>query len=366
VGANSASGACAGTVADDRWDAKELGLAERQVDVLVVGGGMGGVAAARSAALAGYRVALTEETDWLGGQLTQQGVPLDEHPWIEQFGCTRSYRLLRDRLRAYYRDWYPLRETARADRALNPGAGRVGKLCVEPRVAVAVLEAMLAPLRGGGRLQVLTECRPVAAESDGDRVGAVQFEDTRAGGTFWVAASFVLDATETGELLPLTGTEYVTGFESRRDTGEPHAPESPQPGNMQAITHCFALDHVEGGDWTIDKPRGYGRWVREAPAGWPGPALAWEAPDPKTGAPRRHRMTPNLVDGAAPADLRLEGGADDLWTFRRVAYRGNFAEGAYASDITIANWPMIDYVERPRVRQRAGRGSPAPGRRRAS
>ena len=61
-------------------------------DVLVVGGGTGGVSAALAAARHGYRVCLLEETDWLGGQLTAQGVSaLDEHPHIERFGGTASY-----------------------------------------------------------------------------------------------------------------------------------------------------------------------------------------------------------------------------------------------------------------------------------
>jgi hypothetical protein len=32
----------------------------------------------------------------------------------------------------------------------------------------------------------------------------------------------------------------------------------------------------------------------------------------------------------------------DLWLFRRIAARGNFAGGAYASDITLVNWPQND------------------------
>ncbi|MGH3487788.1 MAG: FAD-dependent oxidoreductase, partial [Actinopolymorphaceae bacterium] len=66
----------------------------RQIDtdIAVIGGGLGGVAAALAATRAGHRVLLSEETAWVGGQLTSQGVPPDEHPWIEQFGCTASYR----------------------------------------------------------------------------------------------------------------------------------------------------------------------------------------------------------------------------------------------------------------------------------
>jgi NADPH-dependent 2,4-dienoyl-CoA reductase/sulfur reductase-like enzyme len=52
-------------------------------DVAVIGGGTGGVAAALAAARNGMRVVLTEETHWVGGQLTSQAVPPDEHAWIE-------------------------------------------------------------------------------------------------------------------------------------------------------------------------------------------------------------------------------------------------------------------------------------------
>ncbi|MES4786346.1 MAG: FAD-dependent oxidoreductase, partial [Nitrospiraceae bacterium] len=77
-------------------------------------------AAAMAATALGFRVILTEITDWIGGQLTSQAVPPDEHPWIEQFGCTRRYRQFREGVRRYYRDHYPLTPEARTDPALNP------------------------------------------------------------------------------------------------------------------------------------------------------------------------------------------------------------------------------------------------------
>src|SRR5574338_1694295 len=82
--------------------------ASLQCDVAVIGGGTGGCAAALAALRNGMRVVMTEETDWVGGQLTSQAVPPDEHPWIEQFGCTRAYRQYRDGVREYYRRNYPL------------------------------------------------------------------------------------------------------------------------------------------------------------------------------------------------------------------------------------------------------------------
>ncbi|WP_314178496.1 FAD-dependent oxidoreductase [Streptomyces winkii] len=319
-----------------------------EADILVVGGGIGGVAAALGALRTGRTVILTEEYDWLGGQLTSQAVPPDEHTWIEQFGATASYRALRDGIRDYYRRHYPLTAAARARRDLNPGAGWVSRLCHEPRVSVAVIDAMLAPYRGCGRLTVLQPYRPVAAATDGDRVTAVTLAHRHSGERITATAAYVLDATETGELLPLTGTEYVTGFEARGDTGEPSAPDTAQPLNMQAVSFCFAVDHADG-DHTIDRPASYDFWRAYRPPFWGAPLLSWSAPHPRTLETVERMFTPDPGDdpAAVVADQRVSGGDLNLWTYRRIAARDNFTAGAYDGDITLVNWPMIDYLEGP-------------------
>ena len=111
-----------------------------KADVVIAGGGLGGCAAALAALRNGLNVILTEETDWIGGQLTSQGVPPDEHQWIETHGSTRLYRDLRTAIRQYYIRNYPLTDTARTNKILNPGDGSVSRLCHEPRAALAVLE----------------------------------------------------------------------------------------------------------------------------------------------------------------------------------------------------------------------------------
>ena len=76
-------------------------------DIAIIGGSMGGVAAALSALEGGYKVILTEATDWLGGQMTSQGTSaFDEHPYIEHDGCTQRYQELRQRIRQHYQDRY--------------------------------------------------------------------------------------------------------------------------------------------------------------------------------------------------------------------------------------------------------------------
>src|SRR3954447_25420939 len=320
-------------------------MPEERTQVLVVGGGLGGVAAALAAAEAGSEVVVAEQGPWIGGQLTSQAVPLDEHPWVEQFGVTARYRPLRDAIRAYYRAHYPLTAEARARRYLNPGASRVSALSHEPRVALAVLEAMLAPLRSAGRLEVLLDHVPDAALCDADRVHAVHLRARASGCERVVWADRVLDATETGELLPLCGAEYVTGFESRETTGEPHAPAEAQPLNMQPVTACCAVDHLDGEDHTIDRPAHYTDWKARRRDGWPEGQLSLLAPDPRSGVPVQRTLTPNppgdpALIGPDLADPELDR---DLWLFRRIAARGNFAAGAYASDITLVNWPQNDY-----------------------
>ncbi|GAB2895090.1 FAD-dependent oxidoreductase [Streptomyces mayteni] len=322
-----------------------------ETDVLIVGGGLGGVAAALAVCRAGRRAVLTEETDWIGGQLTAQAVPPDEHPWVEQFGTTATYRALRGHIRDHYRRWYPLRSEALAVAELNPGAGRVSKLCHEPRVALAVLEAMLTPHRSAGRLTVLTEHRPVAAETDGDAVRAVTLLDTRHGARHTVTAPYVLDATETGELLELAGVEHALGAEARAEFDEPHAPDEAQPLNQQGITVCFAVSHHEGENHVGDRPADYAFWRSYRPDFWPGPLLGFTAPDPRTLEPvaRSFRPNPEGDPLAVAADQSEDAGDKELWGFRRILARGLHRAGAFDSDITLVNWPLNDYWLKPLV-----------------
>ncbi|MEV4776222.1 FAD-dependent oxidoreductase [Microbacterium sp. LWH12-1.2] len=315
-----------------------------QTDVLIVGGGLGGVAAALAALRRGRQVILTEQYPWLGGQLTSQIVPPDESYWVEQFGITASYRALRDGIRDYYRQNYPLTERARSTKELNPGLGRVSRLCHEPRVAVAVLDALLAPYRASGLLTVLQPALPVAATVDGDLVTSVTVEHD--GQRREITASFVLDATETGDLLPLVNAEYVIGAESRAETGEPNAAEVSDPQNVQAITWCFAFDHEEGADHTIERPAEYDRFRAAHPEFWGAPLLSFTAPDPRTLEPvtRTMNVNPPIVERGA-SDQRTDAGDRDLWEFRRILARENFVPGFLDSDVVVANWPMLDYLD---------------------
>src|ERR1700751_5474537 len=98
---------------------------ELQTDIMICGGGTGGVAAALAIARCGARCIVSEPTDWIGGQLTSQAVPPDENRWIEGRGstpgATASYIDLRNRVRQFYRDHRNLTALAASDPYLNPG-----------------------------------------------------------------------------------------------------------------------------------------------------------------------------------------------------------------------------------------------------
>jgi hypothetical protein len=323
-----------------------IGATERRTtslsaSVLIVGGGTGGVAAALAACRAGQRVVLTEETLWIGGQFTSQAVPPDEHPWIEEAGCTRSYRQFRDEVRQRFLRDFPLNAASRSAARVNPGGGWVSRLCHEPRLALAVLESLLAPHIANGRLTILLGHRPVAASVRGDRIESVVFEEVTGGRRRTVSAPWVLEATELGDLLPLAGVEHVTGAESRSDTGEPSAPELADPLDQQAITWCFALEHHAGQNHVLQRPDDYARWRDYVPTmtpPWPGRLFAWEHAHPVTLKPR-----------SLPFDPVGEGAFPNLWTYRRIRDASRFQDPRSHPSVCLVNWPQNDHWLAPLV-----------------
>lgn len=298
-----------------------------ECDLLIAGGSLGGCAAALAACRAGRRVVLTEETDWLGGQITSQGVSaLDESPSIETFGGTRSYYELRELIRQFYRERAPLSDAGRQAAAFNPGNGWVSHLCFEPRAGLWALEQLLHPFEVSGRLTVLFRYRAVSAEVADASVRSVLFRNLDGPEHVAVRAAFVLDATELGDLLPLTDTEYVTGAESRSDTGEPHALDgAARPGCVQSFTYPFVLEHRPGERHSIARPPGY--------------ALN-AARQPYT---LRHRYDDERGWVTYRMFAEAEGTPGPFWTYRRLIDARNFDDPRYARDLAMINWPGNDF-----------------------
>ncbi len=299
--------------------------AEIACDVLVAGGGLGGVAAALRAARLGRTVCLLEETGWLGGQISTQGVShLDEHEHIETFGGTRAYYELRNAIRDYYRSHYVLTPEARLAPRLNPGNAWVSRLSFEPRVGAAVLEAMLAGPHGPGDLRIFRHTLAVQGEILEGRIASVLAHNTESGALLRFRPAYVLDATDLGDLFVLTATPYAAGAESRAETGEPSAPERGDPACVQDFTFPFAVEFRPGEIHTIARPAGY----EENRAGQPYSFVA----KPRVPAAPAYRMFEQAPGTYGP-----------FFTYRRVLDARNFDDPRVPHDVAIINWPSNDF-----------------------
>lgn len=310
----------------------------KQTDVVVIGGGLGGCMAALAAAKQGLTVTLTEPTDWLGGQLTSQAVPPDEHRWIERTGATATFREFRERVRDYYRRNYPLTEEARNNPILNPGNGWVSRLAHEPKIALDVLQEMMSPYIHTQRIQVLYHTVPVEVATEYDRIVSVTVSHTQVTGSVGqytqLIGQYYLDATEEGDLLEQSGTEYVSGAEAKSDTDEPHALEHADPLDMQSITHVAAVDYVEGADFTIEKPAEYEYWREYMPSFSRFPILSWYASDANdTTKLKEFTLFPN------------DQGVTSLWDYRRIIDPAIWEEPlrSQIQEVSLLNWAQNDY-----------------------
>jgi len=337
----------AGTISSLSWNASLASVLtvpsdELKCDIVIIGGGFGACAAALAACRNGSSVIMTEPTDWIGGQVSQQAVPPDEHQWIESHGCTASYARYRSLVREYYQRNYPLSGMARKAEFLNPGNGVVSRLCHEPVVSVAVLESMLAPAISKGQLKLLLNTEPVEVFTDGDSIQAVSCRTVEKERTTVLHGAHFIDASEEGDLLKLSGTEYVIGAESQKQTGERHAPEEEDPTNIQAMTHCFTMEHHSGEDHRIETPDMYQFWKDYIPPllpAWPGKLLSLTYTHPRSLLPKTLSFAPPDSQGMMPATEAL-----NLWLYRRIIDRNNFEAGTYRSDISLVNWPQNDFL----------------------
>lgn len=318
-------------------------MRESVCDILIVGGGVGGVAAALAASRYGLKVILTEEYAWVGGQLTSQGVPPDEHRWIETCGCTGTYRQFRNAVRRYYRQKYLVPQGVK-DEEFNPGGGFVSGLCHEPRIAHAVLMEMLSPALIDGSLELRIGVIAASADVDGDTIKSVHVINITTGVVEVISASIIIDCTETGELLPMTGTEYVSGAESRKQTQELHASDEADENDVQGITWCFAAGYDPSKDHTITRPSDYDFWRRYTPQcfdhPWPGALLNWTAVSPITLEPREFELF-----------ARPEQPYNSLWNYRKIVSPD--IVGAGVDEVTLVNWPQNDYFIRNIIDQTA-------------
>ncbi|MDS3861127.1 FAD-dependent oxidoreductase [Thermosynechococcaceae cyanobacterium BACA0444] len=240
-------------------------------DILVVGGGLAGVAATYEALLAGKTVCLTELTDWLGGQISAQGTAaLDERPrQRELLYFPRGYNTLRQRLIA---------------QAKNPRPGDcwVSEVCFLPQAGHEIISQMLteAEKEGKGKLHLFLNTVPkeltIQPVGNGEQIQtlrAIQHQPAANApplNTFLLSQILkdiytetdsvnfmkkiiqftpppnrpwiVIEATETGELLGLADLPYKLGIDPVDAQNPSSSSKTPYPYCPQAFTYTFAME----------------------------------------------------------------------------------------------------------------------------
>lgn len=304
----------------------------KEYDVVIIGGSIGGVLASFSSLKSNLKVALVEETKWIGGQLTNQAVPSDEHRWIEEFGCTKTYRAFRNSVRDYYRNHQYFKKDIADNSFFNPGAGWVSRIAHEPKVSLKIFYDMLQPFIDSNQLDLFLETKAIKAEVENDFVKSVTCfkQSTQEEITF--VAKFFVDGTDIGSLLPLTKTLYVTGAESKLETNEPHAPLEASPFDMQPVTWVAAIEFAKGENHTIAKPKYYEHFKNSV--------LSFG----EVAIKKLSWSYPGLKRGETESGSMFGKNGISLFTYRRIINSAYYLDNYHPNDVTILNWPQNDYI----------------------
>lgn len=169
-------------------------------DVLVVGGGTGGTAAAIQAARRGAKTILVSEFPWLGGMLTAAGVSAPDGNELIAFqtGLWGSF----------------LRELQRR----QPGGldhSWVSFFSYSPQIGAEIFADWVAALPN---LHWIPGKVPLSVLRQGNCLTGVRFCDLT------ITAKVIIDGTELGDLLEIAEVPYLWGWELQSKWGEPSAP----------------------------------------------------------------------------------------------------------------------------------------------
>ena len=252
-----------------------------ECELLVIGGGLSGVAASYEALLAGKTVCMTEITDWVGGQISSQGTSaLDERTTQRsKLFFPRGYLEFRERIADFYGE-------------LNPGDCWVSESCFLPKDAHQVMWQQLksAEEKGGGELKWFPNTvvkdlsiETITGEGTGKQItsataikhspnneylplntlplsstieDAYSYEDSNkfskeiirlvpASSSKIGADWYVIEATETGEIVALADVPYRLGI-------DPLSSYEPSSSSLdgdeyctQGFTYTFAMEATE-------------------------------------------------------------------------------------------------------------------------
>ncbi len=221
-------------------------------DVVIAGGGAGGTSAAIAAARLGVRVALIEETDWLGGQMTAAAVSTMDDLSGNRTGI---YGEFYENIRYHYFLKGKSVSTCYWDgntMAFEPSVGR--------KILSEMVKAAEKKSKAGGKkgmLDIYYRSKVTAVRKSGNGISGVTAEI--GGKKVPIDCSVLIDATEYGDVIPLAGALYRAGNSL--------SPMISEKSRVQDITWTAVIKKYPGGIPSglrmTAPPPGYEQYVPE-------------------------------------------------------------------------------------------------------
>ena len=190
-------------------------------DVLIVGGGASGISAGIQSAREGVNTTIVEQGPWLGGMLTGAGVSAIDGNHQLPSGIWGEFR---DSIYAHYggpskvaTGWVSntLFEPAVGDKILKKIASSIPELSIDYNVSFSSIERK-------------------------NEHWLVNLKDKK-GNILTYRASFVIDATELGEVMAFLNIPFDLGMEAANDSGEQYGPGSSN-NIIQDLTYTAILE----------------------------------------------------------------------------------------------------------------------------
>jgi hypothetical protein len=207
-----------------------------RTDVLVIGGGAGGVTAAIQSARSKIKTLLVEQGPWLGGSATSGGMCILP---ANRTLASGIYAEFRNHVRELYKPRIGYDTTRNVPLVYEPGTG------------AAILKKITDTVKNL-TVNLNTTFNNIKKEGN-----AWEVTVTKNGAPLTIKARIVVDATELGDVAAAAGVLLTSGFDSRGDTKEALAPEN-ATNQIQDISYLAVLkDYGKAANQTISQPQDY-------------------------------------------------------------------------------------------------------------
>jgi hypothetical protein len=210
-------------------------------DVLVIGGGASGTAAAIQAARLGVKVVLVENKNWLGGMITAAGVSAFDGNHNMPSGIWAEFR---EHLYKFYGG------------PNKVATGWVSNTLFEPRVGDSIFKYMVGQEKN---ITVLYHTKLTSVIVKNNQVTGANFLNARRlkeSQRFTIIAKQTIDATELGEVMLAAKVPFDIGLEASKEIGEDAKVPFTKP-IIQDLTYVAILKDYGTVDKTIPRPNNY-------------------------------------------------------------------------------------------------------------